>query len=179
MSYDAGQLQSILRAAGWPESLLVTQAAIGLAESRGNPNAYNGVSPDNSYGLWQINMIGSLGPARRAALGINSNSALFDPVTNARAALMVYNQQGFRAWSVYLNGSYRSFLSASQAAYNAMANQVPASPVIPSIETPIGINPVIPFPREVNIDSGLEAGNIGTAALIIGAGILTIYLIAK
>lgn len=66
------------------------------------------------------------------------------------------------------------------------ANGIPA--ILGTIQTPapvtqtqmpIGINPVIPFPREVNIDSGLEVDNIGTAALIIGAGILTIYLIAR
>lgn len=76
----------------------VTQAtyftAIEDRESHGNSEAHNGVPPDNSYGLFQINMIGTLGPARRAQFGITDNAQLFDPATSVRAAKITSN--GFR-----------------------------------------------------------------------------------
>jgi hypothetical protein len=112
-------MQDILAQAGWPDNLLVTMAAIGQAESSGNPTAHNAAPPDDSYGLWQINMIGSLGPQRRARYGLSSNAALYDPVTNARIALDVYQQQGLRAWGPYVTGVYRRYLPASEAAYTA------------------------------------------------------------
>ena len=45
--------------AGFSPSLSPTMAAIGLAESSGNPRAHNNnlKTADNSYGLMQINMI--------------------------------------------------------------------------------------------------------------------------
>src|SRR3982750_492240 len=67
------------------DDLPYLMAAIALAESNGNPTAHNAVPPDDSYGLWQINMRGKLGPARRQAFGIQSNTELFDPTKNARA----------------------------------------------------------------------------------------------
>ena len=72
--------------AGFRGNDLTTAVAIALAESAGNPKAHNAVPPDNSYGLWQINMIGALGPDRRHEFHLHSNSELFDPKTNAAAA---------------------------------------------------------------------------------------------
>lgn len=117
MAYSLGQMQQVLRQAGWPESLIVTMAAIGMSESSGNPRAHNPIPPDNSYGLWQINMIGSLGPARRARYGLKSNEDLYDPITNARVALDIYQQQGLSAWGPYVTGIYKKYVPASQAAY--------------------------------------------------------------
>jgi hypothetical protein len=105
-------MQSVLRAAGWPEHLIPTMAAIGQAESSGNPNAYNPRGRDNSYGLWQINMLGKLGPERRAQLGISSNEALYDPLTNARAARMLAaSKGGLNNWTTYTSGDYKKYLS--------------------------------------------------------------------
>lgn len=87
--------------------------AIALGESGGNPRAHNTRPPDNSYGLWQINMYGSLGPARRREFGLSSNDQLFDPATNARAMIKILRSQGVRAWSVYSNGTYLRHLSAA------------------------------------------------------------------
>src|SRR5215207_8357263 len=63
----------------------VIATAIALAESSGNPRAHNDTpaTGDDSYGLWQINMIGELGPERRQQFGISENEQLFDPATNA------------------------------------------------------------------------------------------------
>jgi hypothetical protein len=55
-------------------------------ESGFNPNAH-GVGPvDDSYGLWQINMLGGNGPANRAKFNLAKNEDLYDPATNARVA---------------------------------------------------------------------------------------------
>lgn len=88
-------------------------AAIAMAESKGDPRAHNAIPPDNSYGLWQINMIGKNGPARRKQLGITSNEQLYDPIVNARAAAMVLREQGPKAWSTYSSGAYKEYLGSS------------------------------------------------------------------
>jgi hypothetical protein len=85
-----------------------------MAESSGNPRAHNSTPPDNSYGLWQINMIGNLGPARRQQLGISSNEQLFDPATNAKAAKMIKDSQGWNAWTVHKTGAYKKFMPSKK-----------------------------------------------------------------
>ena len=111
-STSGGALYSLARQAGFSESNARVMAAIAMAESSGNPQAFNGNTRtgDQSYGLWQINMLGDMGPERRQLFGITRNEQLFDPLVNARAALRIFQQQGFRAWSAYTNGAYRSYL---------------------------------------------------------------------
>ena len=60
-----------------------------MAESGGNPNAFNGNSNtgDKSYGLYQINMIGNLGPARLKQYNLKSNDDLFNPEVNIRVMI--------------------------------------------------------------------------------------------
>jgi hypothetical protein len=105
-------LEQLAKNAGFNASQAKTMAAIGLAESGGNTHAHNdnAKTGDNSYGLWQINMIGAMGAPRREAFGISSNEQLFNPSINARAAKIIYDQQGFNAWSVYRSGAYRKHL---------------------------------------------------------------------
>jgi Lysozyme like domain len=81
----------------------VKATAIALAESGGDPRAHNPKPPDNSFGLWQINMIGKLGPDRREKLGLSRNDELFDPPTNARAARLVFVEAGrdFTPWTTF------------------------------------------------------------------------------
>lgn len=86
------------------DDLPYLMAAVALAESGGNPTAHNAKPPDDSYGLWQINMLGKLGPERRRKLGIQSNTELFNPATNARAMRMILDEQGLKAWSVTHGG---------------------------------------------------------------------------
>lgn len=93
--------------------------AIALAESGGNYRAHNPRPPDDSYGLWQINMHGTLGPLRRTQFGLKKNSDLFHPYANARAADAILRQQGFGAWSVYKSGAYKRYLdTAWKAVHN-------------------------------------------------------------
>lgn len=61
--------------------------AVGWEESGGDATAHNtnAATGDDSYGYWQINMLGAMGPERRKQFGISNNNELFDPQTNARA----------------------------------------------------------------------------------------------
>lgn len=105
------QIESLARSAGMSDPR--TMAAIAMAESGGNPSAHNPIPPDNSYGLWQINMLGSLGPARRKEFGLASNSDLFNPAVNARVAAKITKTQGLSAWSTYTNGAYKRYLGSA------------------------------------------------------------------
>ncbi len=99
----AAQIYSVAREAGFPAETATKMTAIAIKESGGNPAAYNGTGPDNSYGLFQINMIGNLGPARRQQFGLSDNSELFDPLTNAKAAYAIWNGDDAnlgRAWAI-------------------------------------------------------------------------------
>lgn len=97
-----------------------TAVAIAMCESGGDTQAHNPRPPDNSYGLWQINMIGNLGPTRRQQFGIRRNEELFNASTNAKAAVRVFTDAGnsFRPWSCYTNGSYLRHLSVARKAAN-------------------------------------------------------------
>jgi hypothetical protein len=103
--------------AGFRGSALTTATAVAMAESNGDPNAHNGVPPDNSYGLWQVNMLGALGPARRQEFGLKSDSQLFNPDTNAKAAWEISDHgHDFGPWSTYTSGAYRDHLTAARHA---------------------------------------------------------------
>lgn len=167
---------------GMPEDRMAV--AISLGESGGNYFAHNKIPPDDSYGLWQINMLGSLGPARRQQFGIEENEDLFDPLTNARAAHMVFVEAGnsFRPWSVYTSGSW---MRHRAKAMNAKPENLPegswADDLIPG--TP-GVDdlPDVPNPLD-EIQAVLsfitDPNNWKRVALFIGGGIiLVIALIA-
>lgn len=92
------QLVELLDAVGFKGKALKTAWAVVMKESRGHPTSHNtnASTGDNSYGLFQINMIGDLGPVRRDKFGITKNSELLDPVTNAKAAF--YMTDGGKDW---------------------------------------------------------------------------------
>lgn len=78
-----------------------------------NPNASTG---DDSYGLWQVNMLGDMGPARRKQFGISDNRQLLNPFVNAAAAKKVAAGQGLGAWSTYGGKDYLMFMGQSGTA---------------------------------------------------------------
>lgn len=113
MGLSYAQLEGLWIQAGGSAATAPVAAAIALAESGGNPNSYNGNTGtgDNSYGLWQINMIGSMGPARLKEFGLTSDTQLFDPLTNAKAAVIVANGgSNFSPWTTYTHGAYEKYL---------------------------------------------------------------------
>jgi len=109
--------------AGFRGHALATAVAIAMAESGGNTHSHNGRPPDNSYGLWQINMLGSMGPARREQFHLSSNDQLFNADQNAKAAYAIAGHgKNFEPWSTYTSGAYKRYLSqADKAAENVTA----------------------------------------------------------
>ena len=118
--YGFNELVTLAQNAGFTD--VSTAAAVALAESGGDPQAYNRepqdapgghtnkygrVSADDglgSYGLWQIYL---------AAHPEFSGQDLTDPQINANAALKVYyDSGGFSAWSTYKSGKYQEYLNA-------------------------------------------------------------------
>jgi hypothetical protein len=98
------ELKELLKAVGFEGKALRTAWAVAMKESNGRPRAFNGNTNtgDNSYGIFQINMIGSLGDARREKFNLASNKELFDPVTNAKIAHHMSNGgENWSAWKVY------------------------------------------------------------------------------
>ena len=111
------QIAGAAKAAGFSGANLAKAVAIALAESGGNAEAHNAVPPDNSYGLWQINMLGSMGPARRKQFGLKSNEDLYNPTTNAKAAYSIASGgKNFGPWSTYGSGAYLRYMSRANKA---------------------------------------------------------------
>jgi len=106
-------LVKILRDAGFTGDALKTAYAVAMGESGGNARAFNGnrTTGDKSYGLFQINMLGALGPSRLKQFGLSSEDDLYDPATNARVAYhMSQGGKNWQPWSAYKNGSYKKYL---------------------------------------------------------------------
>ena len=82
---------------GYTEEDVLKLAALTKYESGGIPTKFNGneeTMGDLSYGLWQINMTGNMGPRRRERYKLEKNEDLFDPDINAKAA-----------WDLFLDGT--------------------------------------------------------------------------
>lgn len=118
---SSSEISGYASKAGFSGDDLGIAVAVAQAESRGNPTAHNSKPPDDSYGLWQINMLGSLGPARRKEFGITSNTQLYDPATNAKAAYMVWKSSGWKAWTTYTSGAYKKYLNSTTSQTGTLA----------------------------------------------------------
>ena len=136
---------------GYKGPLDVLMGAVGMQESRGKSTSMR--SDTQVYGLWQIRF-----PVHRAALtkiGVTSPQQLYDPLTNAKAAKMIYDSQGITAWSGFTDGKYKQFLPEAQKAAGIAPSSLTASatpqtpqskPPSPAQITPTGTpqNPQIP-----------------------------------
>jgi hypothetical protein len=93
------ELVLLLKTVGFEGAGLKKAWSIAKRESNGRPLAYNGdkKTGDHSYGMFQINMIGDLGPQRLEKFNLKSNKELFDPVTNAE--ITYYMTDGGLDWS--------------------------------------------------------------------------------
>lgn len=125
MKLDTTQIVSYAAAAGFSGDDLTTAVAIALAESSGNPRAYNpeaqteAPAGKGSWGLWQIFLW-----KHPEFEGWD----LMDPAANAQAAFQLYqNARGtFRDWATYPSG-YLPFLPQAHAAVLAESQ---AGPII-------------------------------------------------
>lgn len=93
------ELKHMLSLVGFKGQQLKEAWAIAMRESEGKPTALNKNrhTGDNSYGIFQINMIDNLGPARREKFSLKNNEELFNPVKNAKIAY--HMSQGGKNWS--------------------------------------------------------------------------------
>jgi len=93
------ELKDILYHVGFRGKSLREAWGTVMKESTGRPRSHNDnpATGDNSYGLFQINMIGDLGPARRKQFNLESNKDLFDPIRNAEIAFFM--SDGGNNWS--------------------------------------------------------------------------------
>lgn len=95
------ELKELLSLVGFKGKDLVVAWAVAKKESNGRPLAFNGnvKTGDNSFGIFQINMIGMLKEGRQDKFGINFNSELLNPVINAQVAYHMSN--GGKNWSAW------------------------------------------------------------------------------
>lgn len=115
--YSAAEVAAILKRNGATDEEATILGAIAMPESSGNPDShnYNPKTGDDSYGLFQINMLGDLGPERRAKYGLKSNEDLYDPDKNAQIAIAMHRASGgYGDWSTYRDGSYQAYLDAAK-----------------------------------------------------------------
>ena len=103
-SLDKSELKDLLQAVGFEGKALRTAWAVAMKESNGRPIAHNNNTNtgDNSYGIFQINMLGDLGADRREKFNLLTNKELLDPVKNAQIAYHMSNGGvDWTSWKVY------------------------------------------------------------------------------
>jgi hypothetical protein len=95
------ELVQLLKSVGFEGSALKMAWAVAKKESNGRPMAYNGnrKTGDSSYGIFQINMLGNLGPDRKEKFNLDSYYSLFDPVINAEITYHMSN--GGKNWTAW------------------------------------------------------------------------------
>lgn len=101
-------LMILAQNAGFTGPVAAIAAAVAMAESGGDPMAYNpeiaagAPQGKGSYGLWQIYL-----HVHPEFEGQN----LYDPQTNANAAFSVYDKVGsFKPWSTFKSDAYLNFV---------------------------------------------------------------------
>lgn len=123
--------------AGYNGPLDVLMGAVAMQESRGKSTSMR--SDTQVYGLWQIRF-----PVHRAALakiGVTSPQQLYDPLTNAKAAKMIYDSQGITAWSAFTDGNYKKFLPEAQKAARVSPSSLSPSSLTASATSPAQVTP--------------------------------------
>lgn len=126
------QIAQFAQNAGFSGADLAVAVAVALAESGGNPRAYNPVTNLDSgkpastpagqgaIGLWQIYL--KVHPEF-------SGQNLYDPQTNANAAFQIYSASGssFHPWSTYGNGSgiYSGYMAQANLAVDSLSDPTP------------------------------------------------------
>lgn len=175
-------IAGLAKGAGWAGQDIATAVAVAMAESGGNPASHTVDSDDDSWGLWQVNMRGDMGPERRRAFGLSSDSQLADPKTNARVAHAIQQSQGWdRAFGSYSSGAYRKFLPQAQAAAGAPAG-LPSGPVVTPagdssgglVEQLLGVNQSIKRIAEAILSGGKVADALLT--LLLPSNMLRLFL---
>jgi len=162
-------LRNTLTAAGFSGDGLENAMKIARAESGGRPGALNpdASTGDYSLGLFQVNMIGSLGERRNAKYlkeyaqyGYKGIESLYDPAINARIAYDI--SKGGTKWSdAWVNSSKKLNIGGGNPGYGTT---VPA--LTPNqIATPVHLNSQPDGAQTVNITVKFDQANEHTAEL--------------
>ena len=121
------ELVWLLEAVGFEGQELKEAWAIAKKESNGRPLAFNGnrLTGDNSYGIFQINMIDNLGKDRREKFDLKHNADLFNPVKNAEIAF--HMSRGGEVWKAWHIGkdSYTSTSGKHYAKFQEWLSKFP------------------------------------------------------
>ena len=117
-NFSVPQMRDLALSAGFNQQEARILAAIGQAESSGNPGidtVQSGLDPNMqnefSVGLFQINWKAHKDGVLKQ-MGVTDPSQLTDPKINAEAARRVYLEAGgsFRPWATYTGGDFRNYL---------------------------------------------------------------------
>ncbi len=148
--YTPGDLAGIAGGAGFPKRQWPTAGAVGYAESRGNPKAHALTPQEDSRGLWQINV-----RAHPWGKGMD----LYDPRTNATAALRVFHEarDSWNPWSTYTGGAYRAFMGRIG---RVNVNQAGGGLDISRTTFALSRDPLLSRPAAFEV--GFQAGLVGT-----------------
>lgn len=139
----ATQVLELALGAGFTRTEANMMTVIADKESGWNPSAFGDrtLNANGSKGLWQI----FAGAHSLSELRIKAYNDLYDPATNARAARIVFNEQGFGAWSTYKAAEADTGLLAKVSAIQV--TKVPAPPVTPAPK---------PTPAPITLVSGRD-----------------------
>jgi len=121
------ELVWLLEAVGFEGQDLKEAWAIAKKESNGRPLAFNGntLTGDNSYGIFQINMINTLGEDRRTKFDLDHNADLFNPVVNAQIAMHMSNGgSDWTSWHIGKN-AYTSTSGSHYAKFQQWLSKFP------------------------------------------------------
>ena len=146
---------------GYKGPLDVLMGAVGMQESRGKSTSMR--SDTQVYGLWQIRF-----PVHRVALakiGVTSPQQLYDPLTNAKAAKMIYDSQGITAWSGFTDGNYKQFLPDAQKAAGVAPSSLTASATPQTSSSPAQITPT-GTPQNPQMSQSLAPERTGPTVIV-------------
>lgn len=138
--------------------------AISWRESRWIPGAMADDDDDLSYGLFQINMLGKMGPARRGYFKISKNEELYDPETNVRAARILFGGGNYAPWNIDGNplAKTESIMPKAQAITKELG--FGGGDPIGNVPTPQGSGIVVQGGTSVNIAPNIYVTSTGSNA---------------
>ncbi|NDB60367.1 hypothetical protein EB001_18245, partial [bacterium] len=143
--YSAAQAAALIRKVGGTPEEAAALGAVAMPESQGDPRAHNPNrnTGDDSWGLWQINMLDKLAADRYkrfGKFGLTKPSDLENPELNAKIALQMYRDKiaagrpGLEDWSTWKSGkdvAYRQQASAGAYGNVELPQAAGATPAVP------------------------------------------------
>lgn len=163
-SMDPYDVARLLYKKGFRGKDITNMLAISWRESRWQPGAQADDKDDLSYGLFQINMMGKLGPARRGYFKISKNEELFDPEKNVWAARQMFGNGNYSPWNIDGNplAKTESIMPKAQAITKELG--FGGGDPIGNVPTPQGSGIVVQGGTSVNIAPNIYVTSTGNNA---------------